>query len=83
VTIRAGSRPITIETADFWTMDHLGAIYRPTLVAGQPIPPAVLPPGAQVTFELRAVMVVGEGLMRWAPDGSHVVAQWDFVVEND
>ncbi len=34
-------------------------------------------------FELRAVEAPGEGLMRWAPDGTHIVAKWDFVVEND
>jgi hypothetical protein len=36
-----------------------------------------------VTFELRAVMPTGEGLMRWAPDAQQIVASWDFVVEND
>ena len=37
----------------------------------------------EVSFELRAVESVGEGLMRWAPDGRNIVARWDFVVEND
>ena len=50
---------------------------------GQPKPPAALRPGQKVSFELRAVEAVGEGLMRWAPDGQHIVAKWDFVVEND
>jgi hypothetical protein len=83
VTITAGNAPVPIAVADFNSIDHLGAVYRPTFVAGQPKPPAVLEPHATTTFELRAVMVTGEGLMRWAPDGQHIVASWDFEVEND
>jgi hypothetical protein len=83
VTIHAGSHPIHVSAVDFSAIDHLGAIYSPALVAGQPNPPKVLAAHASISFELRAVMVVGEGLMRWAPDGKHVVAKWDFEVEND
>jgi hypothetical protein len=36
-----------------------------------------------IGFELRAAEATGEGLMRWAPDGTNIVAKWDFVVEND
>jgi hypothetical protein len=53
-------------------------------VPGAPAPPSVLTPGEQrVSFELRAAEPVGEGLMRWAPDGARIVAKWDFMVEND
>jgi hypothetical protein len=52
-------------------------------VPGQPLPPRVLRPGTRMSFELRAVMPTGEGLMRWAPDGRNIVAKWDFIVEND
>ena len=83
VTIRAGSSPVRVSAADFSSIDHLGAVYQPILVPGGPVPPTVLQPGEHTTFELRTVMVVGEGLMRWAPDGTHVVAEWDFEVEND
>ena len=83
VTIRAGSSPVEVSTDDFSSIDHLGAVYHPILVPGEPAPPTVLRPGERATFELRTVMVVGEGLMRWAPDGTHVVAEWDFEVEND
>ena len=27
--------------------------------------------------------LVGEGMMQWAPDHQHVVAYWDYTVEND
>jgi outer membrane lipoprotein SlyB len=83
VTITATGAAIPIATKDFTSIDHLGAIYRPTFVAGQKTPPAILAPGQTTTFELRSVMEVGEGLMRWAPDGKHIVASWDFEVEND
>ena len=72
-----------IRTADFTTIDDQSNVYKPVFVKGQPRPPAELKPGQKVTFELRAVEATGEGLMRWAPDGTHIVAKWDFVVEND
>ncbi|MGX7677554.1 hypothetical protein ACSMXN_01510 [Jatrophihabitans sp. DSM 45814] len=87
VTLSAASAALPITVSDFTTIDHLGAVYHPTLVAGQPLPPKVLPPGGVAKFELRVVMPTGEGLMRWAPTSSgashQIVASWDFEVEND
>jgi hypothetical protein len=83
VTIHAGSRAVPIAAADFSTIDHLGTVYQPSFVPGQATPPTILAAHGSATFELRALMLVGEGLMRWAPDGTHTVAQWDFEVEND
>jgi hypothetical protein len=83
VTMTGATAPVPIAVADFTTIDHLGHIYRPSLVPGQPAPPAVLATGQSVTFELRVVMTVGEGLMRWAPGQQQIVASWDFEVEND
>jgi hypothetical protein len=83
VTIEAGSASVPIDPNDFSSSDHLGAVYAPQLVTGQSAPPPALAPHTTVTFELRTVMVVGEGLMRWSPDGHHPVASWDFEVEND
>ena len=82
VTLTGANKPVPIRVSDFSTIDHLGKIYRPYLVPGQPKPPASLAPGAHTTFELRAVMNSGEGLMRWAPGGK-ILASWDFEVEND
>jgi hypothetical protein len=31
----------------------------------------------------RAHELVGEGMMQWAPDHQHIVANWDYTVEND
>ena len=39
--------------------------------------------GQTLTFLLRAYELVGEGMMQWAPDHRHVVAYWDYTVEND
>lgn len=83
VTMAKADGPIPITLAGFTSLDHLGKAYHPALVPGQPKPPATIKPGQTVTFELRVVMVVGEGLMRYAPDGTHIAASWDFVVEND
>ena len=83
VTISGATGPVPISAGDFTSIDVGNHVYRPALVPGQPKPPAVLRPGQRVSFELRAVEAVGEGLMRWAPDGRDIVAKWDFVVEND
>ena len=83
VTLTSASVPVPIDVADFTTIDHLGTVYRLALVAGRPVPPAVLAAGQSTTFELRAVMDTGEGLMRWAPGAPHIVASWDFEVEDD
>jgi hypothetical protein len=83
VTMSGATGPVPVKAADFTAIDNQGNVYKPALVKGQPRPPAELKPGQQVKFELRAVEATGEGLMRWAPDGTHIVAKWDFVVEND
>jgi hypothetical protein len=83
VTMSGASGPVPISPADFTSIDDLGNVYRPTFVPGQARPPRFLEPGRKVSFELRAAEAVGEGLMRWAPDGKNIVAKWDFVVEND
>jgi hypothetical protein len=83
VTLSNASGPVRISRRDFSSLDHLGTIYHPTFVAGQPRPATTLEPGRRVSFELRAVMRTGEGLMRWSPGGRHIVAEWDFEVEVD
>ena len=76
-----GSVPISI--ADFDSIDHTQTIYKPTLVPGQSPLPRTLHAGQDLTFKIRSVMPVGEGLLRWAPDGQNIVAKWDYQVEND
>lgn len=78
----AGSRPVPVRVSDFAIQDHLGARYSLSGV-GRPAPAAVLAPGRSMTFSLRTRLPTGKGLVRWAPDGAHVAASWDFVVETD
>ncbi|HML00476.1 MAG TPA: hypothetical protein VK428_09825, partial [Acidimicrobiales bacterium] len=61
---------------------HTGTVVQPYLVPGQHMP-SLLTTGQKASFQIRAVMPVGEGLMRWAPDGNDIVAKWDYQVEND
>lgn len=83
VTLSGATGDVPISVPDFDSIDYRGDVYQPELVPGQPIPPKTLRPGQKVSFELRTGEAVGEGLMRWAPIGGHIVAKWDFVVEND
>jgi hypothetical protein len=83
VTMSRATGAVPISLADFSSIDALDNVYLPAFVAGQPLPPSALRPGMKVSFELRAAMPTGEGLMRWAPDGHNIVAKWDFIVEND
>jgi hypothetical protein len=76
-----GDVPVSID--DFRPIDQLGHTYFLSLPPGQAPPPAVVRPGQTVSFQVRAFEATGEGLMRWAPDGNHIVAKWDYVVEND
>ncbi|MBE7163207.1 MAG: hypothetical protein INR72_18370 [Williamsia herbipolensis] len=83
VHLRSVDATVPVRASDFSTIDHLGTVYHPTFVPGAPKPPATLTAGQTTTFELRVVMPTGEGLMRWAPGTSPIVASWDFEVEND
>lgn len=83
VTMSRATGPVPISPSDFTSIDDMNRVYQPQFVPGQPRPPGVLRPGEAVHFELRAAEAVGEGLMRWAPNGRNIVAKWDFVVEND
>ena len=83
VTLTGASSSIPLSLAQFRTVDHLGNVYTLQAVPGQAAIPTSVEPGHTVSFELRAFMVTGEGILQWAPDGTHPVATWDFVVEND
>jgi hypothetical protein len=76
-----GTVPISV--ADFDSIDHTQTVYKPTLVPGQPALPTTLHAGEKLSFKIRSAMPVGEGLLRWAPDGQNIVAKWDYQVEND
>ena len=75
--------PVPVSAADFHSVDHLGSVFVMGLVRGEAPPPRLLRAGQKLTFQLRAYELVGEGMMQWAPDRKHVVAYWDYTVEND
>ena len=76
-------RAVPVSAADFHSVDHLGSVFVMGLVRGEAPPPRLLRAGQKLTFQLRAYELVGEGMMQWAPDHKHVVAYWDYTVEND
>jgi hypothetical protein len=83
VTMKDASADLPVSIADFHSVDHLGSVFLMGLVPGEHRPPPVLHPGQTLTFKLRAYELVGEGMMQWAPDHTHVVGYWDYTVEND
>ncbi|MFZ0769730.1 MAG: hypothetical protein WAM64_11015 [Acidimicrobiales bacterium] len=83
VMMKDASADVPISIADFHSVDHLGSVFLMGLVPGEHAPPRFIRPGQTVTFKLRAYELVGEGMMQWAPDHKHVVAYWDYTVEND
>jgi hypothetical protein len=83
VTIKDASADVPVSIADFHSVDHLGAVFLMGLVPGEHPPPPVVHRGQALTFQLRAYELAGEGMMQWAPDHKHVVAYWDYTVEND
>jgi hypothetical protein len=83
VTMKDANGDAPVSIADFHSVDHLGAVFVMGLVPGERPLPRFLHPGQTLTFQLRAYELVGEGMMQWAPDHRHVVAYWDYTVEND
>ena len=83
VTMSSAHGRVPVSLADFTALDHLGGISHLAAVAGSPRLPSALRAGVTVRFKIRAVMRTGEGLVRWAPVGHHIIASWDFTVETD
>jgi hypothetical protein len=83
VTMKDATANVPVSLSDFHAINHLGAFQVPQLVPGERPPPSILHPGQVLTLQLRAYQLVGQGTMQWAPDHRHVVAIWDYEVEND
>jgi hypothetical protein len=83
VTMKDATGDVPVSIADFHSIDHLGSVFLMGLVPGEHAPPPVLHPHRVLTFQIRSYELVGEGIMQWAPDHRHVVADWDYTVEND
>jgi hypothetical protein len=83
VRMKDASADVPVSIADFHSVDHLGSVFLMGLVPGERLPPHFIRPGQTISFRLRAYELVGEGMMQWAPDHQHVVADWDYTVEID
>jgi hypothetical protein len=83
VTMQHASADVPVSIGDFHSVDHLGSVFLMGLVPGEHAPPPILHPGQSLTFRLRSYELVGEGMMQWAPDHTHVIGYWDYTVEND
>jgi len=83
VTMKDATAKVPVSLADFHSVDHLGSVFLMGLIPGEHTPPSVLHPGQTLSFKIRSYELVGEGMMQWAPDHEHVVAYWDYTVEND
>ena len=83
VTVKDLSGELPISVADFHSVDHLGAVFLLRQLPGETALPTTLSAGDSITFKLRTYELVGEGMMQWAPDHEHLVAEWDYTVEND
>jgi hypothetical protein len=73
---------IPIAASDFDSIDYAGNEFHMRPPQGTTVPTSIST-GQQVTFQLRADVLIGEDLFRWAPNGNDVIAKWDNQVEND
>jgi hypothetical protein len=73
---------IPLAASDFDSIDYAGAAFHMQPPQGTTVPKSVST-GRQVTFQLRANVLIGEDLFRWAPNGNDIIAKWDNQVEND
>jgi hypothetical protein len=82
VVLSDASRAVALDTARFDVLDHQGTAHALQPASGQTLP-ATVQPGQTVTLDLVATVPAGEGQLRYAPDGTHTAAAWDYVVETD
>ena len=82
VVLSDASAPVPLRAAHFDVLDHTGAVHDLAPVAGRPLP-ATVEPGTTATLELVATVPAGEGMLRYAPDGTGTAAAWDYVAETD
>lgn len=78
----AGTVPIS--SSLFTITDEQGMLLRPrvSVVGGGPVPKNA-PAGRPLTLRLTTVVSIGDGKLRYAPEGGPWLAEWDFDVETD
>jgi hypothetical protein len=75
---------IPLSRSMFSITDEQGMLLSPqvTVAGGGPLPKAV-PVGRPFTLQLKTIVSVGDGKLRYAPTGRAWLAEWDFDVETD
>ena len=73
---------VPLAAKDFDSIDYAGTEFQLSVPPGGTMPKSVST-GQDATFQLRAVVPIGESLLRWAPNGNNIIAKWDNQVEND
>jgi hypothetical protein len=82
VVLSGASEPVNLSTARFDVLDHTGSVHVLRAAPGSSVPSEVQP-AQTVTLHLVATVPSGEGLLRYAPDGTSDAAGWDYVAETD
>ena len=73
MTVTGGSRATVIRPAAFTIVDELGHVHHPRVT--------VVRHAGTTTVTARDVLPVGNGQLRWPPDGRHALVAWDFDLE--
>ena len=73
VTVTGGSRATVNRLGAFTIVDELGHVHHPRV--------AVVRHARTTTVTVRDVLPVGNGQLRWLPDGRHGLVAWDFDLE--
>ena len=71
-----------VRAGDFTFVDEMGNVHHPQVTAGS-TPAATVAGSGEEQVSIHDVLPTGAGQLRWAPDGSTVIATWDFSVEID
>jgi hypothetical protein len=84
LTLTAASGTIPIAASDFTIMDELGQLHHPRVtIDGAGRLPWRVSPRRTLTITLKDVLPVGDGQLRWTPQGTRPIVSWDFDVEID
>jgi hypothetical protein len=80
ITLRDADTTVPVAVSQFDVLDHNGGVHP---LAGSATVPIQVGPHQKVTFAMSATLPSGEGLLRYHPTATAVVAAWDYVAETD
>jgi hypothetical protein len=80
ITLRDADTTVLVAASQFDVLDHNGGVHP---LAPSATVPTQVDPRQTVTFTLYATLPSGEGLLRYHPTATAVVAAWDYVAETD